>query len=342
MSETLMNISPELILAGSENIPQNTVGFLETNMSFVNSYMVGLNHEMAKELLWRKYPTDQRGSYFRQFWNTSIAVERKRLELLAAKSMKSTDTLGSMEEENIIESHLDIEEIHKWDSNFHIDFDSKNKGVSSGSGTANDKIAFLIKGDLLRKYPDTSIYAAKAYVSDTSGNTSNGDYSLPDPTTKIRINGQMQQPETREPLFKGNMSPNITYLGFDLSLDDLTGKRLVDNKKDPLKPGWFIVIQQPPSAPAFGLDESDNTNPNHPINSWDDLNWMDVGISSSSYIQFGSFNNDKDKQRERPDLTNKKIGDITWNWNAADFAYITMQSPVKVAIHGELAKNTNS
>ena len=33
--------------------------------------MVGLNHEMARELLWREYPTDQRGSYFRQFWDVS-------------------------------------------------------------------------------------------------------------------------------------------------------------------------------------------------------------------------------------------------------------------------------
>ena len=41
--------------------------------------MVGLNHEMARELLWREYPTDQRGSYFRQFWDASVAVERERI-----------------------------------------------------------------------------------------------------------------------------------------------------------------------------------------------------------------------------------------------------------------------
>ena len=31
--------------------------------------MVGLNHEMSRELLFREYPTDQRGTYFRQFWD---------------------------------------------------------------------------------------------------------------------------------------------------------------------------------------------------------------------------------------------------------------------------------
>ena len=33
--------------------------------------MVGSNHEMGRELLWRGYPTDQRGTYFAQFWDTS-------------------------------------------------------------------------------------------------------------------------------------------------------------------------------------------------------------------------------------------------------------------------------
>ncbi|MFD0507024.1 hypothetical protein ACFQ0G_38215 [Streptomyces chiangmaiensis] len=32
------------------------------------AYMVGLNHEFARELRWREYPTDQRGTYFASFW----------------------------------------------------------------------------------------------------------------------------------------------------------------------------------------------------------------------------------------------------------------------------------
>lgn len=41
---------------------------LETNNRFIEAYLVGLNHEMARELLWREYPTDQRGTYFASFW----------------------------------------------------------------------------------------------------------------------------------------------------------------------------------------------------------------------------------------------------------------------------------
>ena len=31
--------------------------------------MVGANHEMNRELLWRRYPTDRRGTPFRRFWD---------------------------------------------------------------------------------------------------------------------------------------------------------------------------------------------------------------------------------------------------------------------------------
>jgi acetoacetyl-CoA synthetase len=32
---------------------------------------VGLNHELGRELLWREYPTDERGSYYQEFWDSS-------------------------------------------------------------------------------------------------------------------------------------------------------------------------------------------------------------------------------------------------------------------------------
>jgi hypothetical protein len=54
---------------GIEEIPPDTVTLLETNPRFVNAFMAGLNHEINRELLWRRYPTDQRGTPFRSFWD---------------------------------------------------------------------------------------------------------------------------------------------------------------------------------------------------------------------------------------------------------------------------------
>ncbi len=69
MYEPLRDISPELLLPGIGTVPRNTVAILETNRRFIEAYLCGLNHEFSGELLWREYPTDQRGTYFRQFWS---------------------------------------------------------------------------------------------------------------------------------------------------------------------------------------------------------------------------------------------------------------------------------
>jgi len=79
MYEPLRDISHDLLLPGVEKIPQNTLGLLETNRRFLESYMCGCNHEFAGELLWRGYPTDQRGSYFRQFWDIDEYIPQQDL-----------------------------------------------------------------------------------------------------------------------------------------------------------------------------------------------------------------------------------------------------------------------
>ncbi|WP_354261243.1 hypothetical protein [Arthrobacter sp. OAP107] len=53
---------------GIDEIPPDSVSLLETNPRFISAFMAGLNHETNRELLWRRYPTDCRGTPFRQFW----------------------------------------------------------------------------------------------------------------------------------------------------------------------------------------------------------------------------------------------------------------------------------
>ncbi|MEU5129650.1 hypothetical protein [Streptomyces mobaraensis] len=60
--------SREWMFGGLEHVPADTAVLALTNAPFVAAYMVGLNHEFARELRWRAYPTDQRGTYFASFW----------------------------------------------------------------------------------------------------------------------------------------------------------------------------------------------------------------------------------------------------------------------------------
>ena len=70
MSEALRELAPEYLLPGLEHVPPNTATLMRTNQAFVEAFMAGLNTEMARELLWREYPTDQRGTCFHHFWDT--------------------------------------------------------------------------------------------------------------------------------------------------------------------------------------------------------------------------------------------------------------------------------
>jgi hypothetical protein len=45
------------------------VTMLFDNPRFTESFLVGLSDEMGRELLWRGYPTDQRGTYFYRMWS---------------------------------------------------------------------------------------------------------------------------------------------------------------------------------------------------------------------------------------------------------------------------------
>ncbi len=78
----LRDLSQDFLFPGLEHVPPNTVTLLETNPKFVESFLVGLNAEMSRELLWRNYPTDQRGTYFRQFWDTSAGSEQPDIDTI--------------------------------------------------------------------------------------------------------------------------------------------------------------------------------------------------------------------------------------------------------------------
>ena len=64
----LINSHPDWLVPGLGNFPDNRVTVLVADGAFVESFLAGANQEMNRELLWREYPTDQRGTPFRYFW----------------------------------------------------------------------------------------------------------------------------------------------------------------------------------------------------------------------------------------------------------------------------------
>jgi hypothetical protein len=68
MYEALRDRFEGMLLPGADQVPANTIALLETNEPFIEAFLVGLNHELTRELVWRGYPVDLRGTSFRRFW----------------------------------------------------------------------------------------------------------------------------------------------------------------------------------------------------------------------------------------------------------------------------------
>lgn len=295
MYKPLRNLSSELLCPNIDLVPQNTLSLLVTNQDFIESYMVGLNHEMGRELLWREYPTDQRGSYFRQFWDVSDYVNK--------------DT--TLSEKQLAKKLKDIPNIHEWISTTKLGTHNHRE-----SGGDTEQLVLLVRGELLKRYPNAVIYAHRAEWQRDDDSSINKN--LPRLLAPIETE-QHQKNNEKYPLYSAQVKPDIFFIGFDLTVEEARGL-------DEDDAGWFFVLKERVGEPRFGLDIHATS-----LNSWDDFNWeaIESDLTDGGYIELTN-NTSKFQPTENPD-------NVQWHQqsNAADLAHILYQDPVLVAVHAE-------
>ncbi|MDD5630458.1 MAG: hypothetical protein PHI13_00310 [Methylococcales bacterium] len=324
MYKPLVDLSTEYFLPNINLIEQNSIILLETNQKFIESYMVGLNHEMSRELLWREYPTDMRGSYFRQFWDVSGYLPQTGENLDGLK-----------------EKLKDIPELHRWSLTSTLgDHDNREQG-----GAKEEEVVLVIRGELLKKYPTAVIYAHKA-----KWQTKNADGSGGIDNTKERLLadipvGQEDNPPRdilKTPLYSAKVEPDIYFFGFDLTSQEAKGSD-GSHPGDENKPGWYFVIKERPGEPRFGLDIG---GPNAEKHTWSDLAWEDAapGLADGGFLSITNATaaigltepTDTSQAEFAGELEQYKEDKlIAWSKDAdaADLAYILYQVPVMVAVH---------
>ena len=327
MYKPLSDLSTEYFLPNINLIEQNSITLLETNQKFIESYMVGINHEMARELLWREYPTDQRGSYFRQFWDVSGYLPESGENLT-----------------NLKEKLKDIPELHRWLPASALG-DHDNREVA---GAKEEEVVLVIRGELLKKYPTAVIYAHKAKWQ-MKPNPDGAPGEVID-NTKERDLADIPEgledspPRTlvKTPLYSAKIEPDIYFFGFDLTAEVAKGSD-GSHPGDEDKPGWFFVIKERPGEPRFGLDIGGPTAEKH---TWSDLAWEDAAPSlpEGGFLQItgttapiGLTQPTDTTQAEFEEELEQYNEDVQVAWrkeaDAADLAYILYQVPVMVAVH---------
>ncbi len=299
--EYIKKISQDYIMPNIDQVKKNSITIVQTNQKFIEAYMAGLNHEMSRELLWREYPTDQRGTYFRQFWDIK-------------DDLRDVDA----------EEKLDIKEMHTWSKDLGK---HQNRTPSQGvSATDDGYLVLLIRGDVFKKYPNTMVYAQKAIYD--PDNKKKNPRTLPQDLDK----------DVMYPLFTAELEPDVYLFGFDLSIEKARGQRGNENPAN--NPGYFFVLRERPGQIRFGLDdytdELGNTDlmpPAGPLESWNDLSWEHT-VNNKQALESYHLDFKKNLTIDAPPPGEPHA---LWKSNSADLAWILYQNPVLFARHaGEM------
>lgn len=335
MYKPLADGSTERFLPNLHLIENNTISLLKTNQKFIESYLVGINHEFGRELLWREYPTDQRGSSFRQFWDVSSVLKPTTFPEPKKES-----------ERQWRDGLYDIPPIHTWPATSELgDHDHRERPGQA----QEEEVVLVVRGELLKKYPTAVIYAHKAeWVLLPSGKVDLEKMRKLMPLTPADeadlADGQVDDSNAKikTPLYGAQVKPDIYFFGFNLTVEEVKGAK-GDEPDAPQRPGWFFVIKERPGEPRFGLDIDKTT----VKNSWNDLSWEDVTLvdgtldvgGSAPVVNLvtptkGAAEDDESFQARRDQFDEDQNMQWSAQTNAAELAYILYQVPVLVAVHG--------
>lgn len=124
----LREYSDSYVIPSATSLLKDSITYFRTNPQFEEAFLMGMNTEMGQELLWREYPTDQRGSYFRKFWDQEDLPDKGQLE-----------------------KYYDVKPLHQWKGRL-----GQNHMVGK-----NGMLVFVIRGELMQSYPSASVYLSK-------------------------------------------------------------------------------------------------------------------------------------------------------------------------------------
>ena len=306
--QQLKRISQDHVVPNLASLVNNSITLLECNWRFIESFLVGLNYEMARELLWRGYPTDQRGTYFAQFWDLRGVP-------------------GAFDAQHRIKPlYNDIAPIHGWKLNGQL---TPLGGNRPEGRVITSNVVLVVRGDVFRRYPNTEVYAVRAAANPKPRQTDAFE-------TFTRHAAVETQVTRKDPILSAQFEPDIQCFGFDLDPDEARG-----DAADPLKkPGWYFVLAQRFGEPRFGLDdppESFASTPLPAVSAINDLSWGHLVNRRTEFDALGPLA--LPKLIAPKDLTiDSPGGKARWpredpNVGAADLATILLQTPFRMYFH---------
>lgn len=294
MGAALCQRHPELFVPGLGNFPSGGIAVLDANQSFIEAYMVGLNHALGSELRWRGFPVDARGTFFQQFWDVSEHLNSQ------------LDPVADLAADHTLESRLlDIKPLDQW---IGTDLGTNAPALHPDFEAAPLRLA--LRSELLRRYANL-IIGLQPSVLDAATATAGPD---PDSTHLLL---------PRQRLAVG---ADLAVVTFDVTLDQaMAGADAITGTG-----AYYLVLMERPGQPKFGLDAGTGTPTAVAPLGWDQLSWDYLGTQPGANITF-DFSAVAPAPSKLPHATAEPRA-TEYLTDSAVVAYALFQEPILLAV----------
>jgi hypothetical protein len=216
---TLLNQhSREWLLPGIGSLERDSIVALQTNPTFIDAFMVGINMQFIAEMRWRNLPAPRISTPLRMFWGYVNYATGKR--------------------------EADIQPIGDWPSKPPADPAADDVGALShqaikpGDVTGKKDLIIVFRTPLFRRYPSTLVYLVRPLLGD------NVDTLLTDPPKFDHTPEDREKRRYLGPIFFGQMEPDLVFFAFDVDPGTLEQ--------------YWLVLDEPPAELRFRNDRPMN------------------------------------------------------------------------------------
>ncbi|HEV2373988.1 MAG TPA: hypothetical protein VGS19_17755 [Streptosporangiaceae bacterium] len=204
--ETIRDGALPWLIPGLSSFPDEAITVLGADTAVIEAILAGANHELSRELLWRGVPALHTATFFARFWDRRDATGNPLPDITSISAWPADSDLGSH------------------------------------APAAVGELAVLVwHGELVRRFPHATIYAAPAVPVQSSTGASSRTIDL---TQRI------------DPLFSGSLGGDPAFAGFPFTVQDAMG--------GPESPGKYFTVCTPPVDLKPGRTHHDRSTTRQP------------------------------------------------------------------------------
>jgi len=177
----LRDRAKEWILPGIGTLEKHSVVAMQTNPTFIDAYLVGVNTQLQNEMHWRNLPVDRRSTPLLMFWgHVNFETGQREAEIQPLASWTAASELG----------------------------DLGHQVLQPGDTTGKRDLVLVFRTDLFRRYPRTMVYLVRTAPNPDAALLATPTFSF---AAADKANRQFLGP-----IFQGALAKDVVFFSFDV------------------------------------------------------------------------------------------------------------------------------